>query len=440
MSAKIAPTVKPRMTAPARIGATTGSSYRAKAAAPAAPIVSGPVAKIIALRRWAATKVVGRAAEFDLVTLALAARVNVLLLGVPGTAKTMLVETLSSGFCPARDDFFDILMTKFTKPAEVFGPTDVVALRDESTLRTATGGFLPEARVGFLDEIFKASSAILNALLRLANERTFRNGSEWVTCPTRMLVGASNEMPEDPALLAAFYDRFPLKSIVNPLEDQPFADMIRLVSSGSSTGKSPVSLTEEDFAELDRVVSAVVVPPSIVDALTQLRGILRAKGIRPSDRRWAQAVKILKASAAIAGRNTVARADLQSIESVLWSAQEEIGSVKAEVANFLNPIDRVLRETIDRCFAARKEVLDAAGPSNDVSAAAMSATRALASIRQQQAMFETIEEKMAETQDDREKFALAKAAVDSLQEVVSSVCLGKANSLAELREAEAPAV
>ena len=424
-----------RISAPKKI--TPGA---AKKAAPAAPAVSGPVAKILELRRWAGSRVVGRSAEFDLVTLALAARVNVLLLGVPGTAKTMLVSTIASGFCPTPADFFDILMTKFTKPAEVFGPTDVVALRDDSTLRTATEGYLPEARVGFLDEIFKASSAILNALLRIANERTFRNGSEWVKCPTRMLVGASNEMPEDPALLAAFYDRFPLKSIVHALEDGPFADMVRLVSSPTPAGKVPVTLTEQDFAELDRIVDAVAVPPSIVDALTQLRGTLRARGIRPSDRRWAQAVRILKASAAIAGRKEVCRADLPSIESVLWSAQEEIGQVKSEIDQLKSPIDRVLRDVIDRVFGARKNVLDAAGPDGSLVSATSAATQALGVIRQQEALFTTIEESMLETQEDREKFEIAKGACESLREMISEVCKGKAGSLASLREAEPPMI
>lgn len=409
----------------------------AKKAAPAAPAPAGPVAKILELRRWAGSRVVGRSAEFDLVTLALAARVNVLLLGVPGTAKTMLVQTMSRGFCENPSDFFDILMTKFSKPAEVFGPTDVVALRDDSTLRVATDGYLPKARVGFLDEIFKASSAILNALLRIANERTFRNGTEWEETPTRMLVGASNEMPEDPALLAAFYDRFPLKSIVNPLEDGPFADMVRLVASPTPGGKPPV-MTEADFAELDRIVDAVSVPPAIVDALTQLRGVLRAKGVRPSDRRWAQSVRILKASAAIAGRREVIRRDLRSIESVLWSAQEEIGSVKAEIDQLMNPIDRVLREAIDRVFAARKSVLDATGSDATVAAATAAASQALGAIRQQEAVFSTIEETMIETQEDREKFELAKSACGSLRELIADVCKGKSSSLAALREAEPP--
>lgn len=424
-----------RMTAPAKI--TPGAK---KAPAAPAPTVSGPVAKLLELRRWAGTRVVGRSAEIDLVTLALAARVNVLLLGVPGTAKTMLVDTLSSGFCTGPSDFFDVLMTKFTKPAEVFGPTDVVALRDDATLRTATAGFLPEARVGFLDEIFKASSAILNALLRLANERTFRNGAEWIKCPTRMLVGASNEMPEDPTLLAAFYDRFPLKAIVNPLEDQAFIDMVKLVSRAAPKTSAPVSLTEKDFDELDRIVDAVEIPVSIVDALATLRGVLRAKGIRPSDRRWAQSVRILKASAALAGRASVARKDLRSIESVLWSTPEEAGSVKAEIDGQMNPIDRILRESADRIFGCRRAILDAAGTAGDAVAATSAATAALAAIKVQEAHFDVIEENMIETQEDREKFQIVRDACGTLRDLISEVCKGRSGALANLREAEAPVI
>lgn len=427
--------MNPKMKTPTKITTKTAPKTTAKPGAPTTPTVGGPIGKIITLRRWAATRVVGRSAEIDLVTLALVARVNVLLLGVPGTAKTMLVSTLSSSFTKGSDDFFDVLMTKFTKPAEVFGPTDVVALRDESTLRVATAGFLPVAKVGFLDEIFKASSAILNSLLRIANERTFRNGSEWERCPTRMLVGASNEMPEDATLLAAFYDRFPLKSIVNPLEDSAFGDMVRLVAGGAAPTGCPVSFTDEDFEQIDRQVDAVVLPNRIVEALTQLRCVLRAKGITPSDRRWAQSIRILKASAAISGRSDVSRSDLTRIESVLWSAKEEIGTVKTSVADFLSPIDRVLRENSERAFAARKEVLDAAGHTNDAAAAAVAATRALSSIRGAEALLDKIEETIVETDEDREKIVLARESIANLGAVVAAVCTGTPDAIAKLREA-----
>jgi MoxR-like ATPase len=51
-----------------------------------------------------------------------------------------------------------------------------------------TDGYLPTAEVAFIDEIFKANSAILNALLTLLNERLFDNGNERYKVPLLCLV------------------------------------------------------------------------------------------------------------------------------------------------------------------------------------------------------------------------------------------------------------
>jgi hypothetical protein len=61
--------------------------------------------------------------------------------------------------------------------------------------------------VAFIDEIFKANSAILNTLLTVLNERLFDNGSQRLPVPLITLVGASNELPESEEL-DALYDRF----------------------------------------------------------------------------------------------------------------------------------------------------------------------------------------------------------------------------------------
>jgi hypothetical protein len=51
-----------------------------------------------------------------------------------------------------------------------------------------TGGYLPEASVAFIDEIFKANSAIQNTLLTILNERSFDNGNQRHQIPLLCMV------------------------------------------------------------------------------------------------------------------------------------------------------------------------------------------------------------------------------------------------------------
>ena len=60
--------------------------------------------------------------------------------------------------------------------------------------------------MAFLDEIFKANSAILNSLLTILNERRFDNGKTRQVIPLLAVVAASNELPESEEL-DALYDR-----------------------------------------------------------------------------------------------------------------------------------------------------------------------------------------------------------------------------------------
>ena len=89
-------------------------------------------------------------------------------------------------------------------------------------------GKLPQAVVAFLDEVFKANSALLNSLLTVLNEGEFDDGTGIrKQVPLEMLVGASNEMPEEGEGLEALWDRFVLRHITQDIErDDSFISLL----------------------------------------------------------------------------------------------------------------------------------------------------------------------------------------------------------------------
>ena len=175
--------------------------------------------KFAATRAEMAGALIERDDEIDLVLTALIAKEHVLLVGPPGCAKSLLLDALLRW---AGGSKFAILLTKYTVPEEVVGPVSLAGLKSDRYLRI-TSGKLPEADFAFLDEVFKASSAILNTLLRILNERTFDAGDGLAKkTPLKLCVGASNEWPspETGKELAALFDRFTFRKSVRPILTQ----------------------------------------------------------------------------------------------------------------------------------------------------------------------------------------------------------------------------
>ena len=135
----------------------------------------------------------GKSETVRLMLVAACAGEHMLLVGPPGTAKSALVRTFAK-LVDAR--YFEYLLTRFTEPNEIFGPIDIQAFRAGSYSRRMEG-MLPHGEIVFLDEIFKANSAILNSLLSVLNERLFTVGGTVVKVPLLSCFGASNEVPND---------------------------------------------------------------------------------------------------------------------------------------------------------------------------------------------------------------------------------------------------
>jgi len=252
-----------------------------------------------------------------LALLAALAGEHVLLIGPPGTAKSELARRLHRAFDGVR--YFERLLTRFSTPEELFGPLSLKALEDDRYERL-TDGFLPTAGIAFLDEVFKANSAILNALLTLLNEREFDNGSGRLPTPLVSVVGASNELPADEAL-QAFFDRFLLRVPVAPVGDDSFAALLQMVAAPPS-GEAPFIATERQA--LAQAAAAVRLGDEALAACAALRQHLATRQLPVSDRRWRQWVGLMRVAAAGEGRAEVDALDL-------WLAPYVVATQAADV-------------------------------------------------------------------------------------------------------------
>lgn len=327
-----------------------------------------------------------------LLVLSMIAGEHLLIIGPPGTAKSALARTLAR-LVDAR--YFEYLLTRFTEPNELLGPVDLRAFR-EGSYRRRTEQMLPEAELVFLDEIFKASSAILNSLLSLLNERRIYIGAERLDAPLLSLFAASNEVPLDDSL-AALLDRFLLRVRSSNVEGFHFQRLLELgleherhLLAGDANAELQPILSVRDILQLRQALRERL--RFSEDFLSRYKALLfqlRGEGIGISDRRAVKLLKLCAASALLDGREGADEGDLAVLRHT-WQSPEQAEILEGLLAPVVQRFQRehperragaVLLPEILRELAEVRGALREAGALSDVQL--LSQLRALGELRAQ---------------------------------------------------------
>jgi MoxR-like ATPase len=299
------------------------------------PSVPSPIRdKFAAARKELSLALIEREEEVDLVLTALLANEHVLLVGPPGCGKSLLLDSLLSWTGGRK---FSILFTKYSTPEEVLGPVSLSALKEDRYVRVTTGK-LPEADYAFLDEVYKASSAILNVMLRLLNERTYDAGDGVVRrVPLKLCVAASNEWasPDTGKELAALSDRFVLRRAVSPIRSR--AGREKLLWAADHRPRLSTTITTAEVEDARSAAQSLPWSGEAKEALEVVLSELAKEGIRPGDRRQFKTVGVVKAFAFLNGADEVRPEHLEVAQHSLWDSPDDqpqkVAQVIAKIAN-----------------------------------------------------------------------------------------------------------
>ncbi len=264
---------------------------------------------------------------------------SVFMLGPPGVGKSLIARRLKFAFQDSES--FEYLMTRFSTPEEIFGPVSIKKLKEDRYERN-TNKYLPSAQIVFLDELWKAGSAIQNALLTVLNERIYRNGDEVMETDIRCIIAASNELPNESELLGALYDRFLIRYELQSIKSASlFTRMLgEKTDTSGDTVPTDLKITRAQWNDWQTKVENVALTESVTNIIHIVREKIEAANkkeddpqqhIIVSDRRWKKIIGLLKAVAFVHEREQVQLADCFIMTHCLWNQPNQRDKANAIV-------------------------------------------------------------------------------------------------------------
>src|SRR3954465_2807234 len=203
-------------------------------------------------------RIVGKQEVIKQLLIALFARGQCLLAGVPGLAKTLLIRTLADALSL---QFNRVQFTPDLMPADITG-TEVI--QEDKLSGTRAFRFLPGplfANIVLADEINRTPPKTQAALLEAMQEQQITVGGQRHRLPDPFFVLATQNPIEQEGtypLPEAQLDRFMLNILVDYPEEEEELDIVRLTTSIQKPNVTKV-LSGADILELQEIVRKVPV-------------------------------------------------------------------------------------------------------------------------------------------------------------------------------------
>ena len=312
-------------------------------------------AKFVAARVNLTDSLIERDAEADLCLTALLAKENVLLVGEPGLGKSLLARRMVE-LLDYADRSFELLISQTTQEDELFGSVTLEGMK-KGTWHRNTSNTLADCRVAFLDEIFNGSSAILNGLLTVLNERKYQNGPVVQDVPLDCVIGASNVWPSSDGAseLNALFDRFMLRQTVKPIR----RGMERLLwgdielEGKASIGEADLNKAHEDIAEIS-------VPETEQETLVEVLRSLQKEGVRPTDRRKRKLGNLLQSYCYLSGDSEVSTEHFGILASALWTepTKDQLRVVQSVITRIAAPQEMIVTSHLQELDSVIAEMED----------------------------------------------------------------------------------